>query len=99
MRAKITYLEGDFPSYIVSSREECRNCVDHFVYDVLKGWPDDKCVQVGKVCVERLGGGVDRVEVKRAMDRLLETIERSLEAVQSCVETSKRTLRVSGEEV
>lgn len=41
---------------------------------------------------------VDRVEVKRAMDRLLETIERSLETVQSCVETSKRTLRVSGEE-
>jgi len=62
-----------------------------------EGRPDEKCVQVGKVCVERLGG-VDRAEVKKAMDRLLETIERSLETVQSCIEVSKRTLRVSGEE-
>lgn len=55
MRAKITYLEGDFHSYIVASKEECRDCVDRFAYDALKGWPDEKCVQVGKVCVERLG--------------------------------------------
>ena len=54
MRAKITYLEGDFPSYIVSSKEECRDCVDRFAYDALKGQPNEKCVQVGKVCVERL---------------------------------------------
>lgn len=42
---------------------------------------------------------VDRAEVKKAMDRLLDTIERSLETVQSCIEVSKRTLKAAGEEI
>jgi len=52
MKARITYMVGNWTSYIVSSREECRDNTDASAYDELVR--DGRTVQMGKVCVERI---------------------------------------------
>ena len=53
MEAKITYLWGDWTSYCVSWREDCRDNIDKSAYDELVR-SDAECVQMGKVYVERI---------------------------------------------
>jgi len=53
MKANITYMWGDWPSYRVSSREDCKDDTDRSAYDALET-TGDQCVQMGKVCIERI---------------------------------------------
>jgi len=51
--AKITYMWGDWYSYRVSNIHGCKDSTDKSAFTELFD-TDEKCIQMGKVCVERL---------------------------------------------
>ena len=53
MKAKITYLWGEYDSYYVTNRSECKDATDRSIYDQLAK-TGFKCMIMGKVCIERL---------------------------------------------
>lgn len=52
MKAKITYMWGEWPTYLVMCREDCRDEVDRSAYDELVR-SGRLTLQMGKVCVEK----------------------------------------------
>jgi len=54
MKAKITHMWGDWNYYYAGSLFQCRDETDKSAYEALLGWPDEKCVLMGKVLVERI---------------------------------------------
>jgi len=53
MKARITYLWGDWPSYWVADRRYCKDDFDRRLFDLLKD-SGKRCIQIGAVCIERL---------------------------------------------
>ena len=52
MKAKITFMEGDWPSYYVENQDDCKDATDLSAYleFIASG---GQTIQMGKACVEK----------------------------------------------
>jgi hypothetical protein len=58
MKVKFTVMIGqNWATYSVADRRYCKSEFDKKLWDQLADMPGEKCIQMGKTCIERLDPG------------------------------------------